>query len=446
MLACDSKPRVAYVRGSYLNVFEAQYLEMLLDRFDITAVYPRSHRYDVKNLGLPRMQLACLDYANGVLPRYVRGHPVPNVLKRWGYDEWLFGLDRELAGVHLVHAAEQTFYCTYQIARLKHRFDYKLIVLQDEVNPFWAEGRGRTLDRAAFVRDTADLFIARSERARSALICEGVTPERIRVIGHGVDTRRFSPGPRPQALCRQFAIEPDQVVILFVGRLVWEKGLFNLADAAALLLREESFRRLNPLFVLAGGGPEHGALVRRLHQLGISNYFRLIGQHPYALLPDIHRLADVFVLPSIATRTVQEQFGIVLIEAMATGKPVIAARAGAIDEVVGPAGMLVQANDYQSLAEALHVLVSQNELRDRYGKRALERVRQLFARETIGAEIGAAYDAVLGKRGYELSHAQEKLREPVTHVAGEPDVFQSAQAESTDEVCQSASRELSSSS
>jgi starch synthase len=391
----ESKPRVAYVRGSYLNAFEAQYLEPLLDRFDITAVYPRSYRYDVSSLRLPCIQLPCLDFVNGLVPRYIGAFGLPNPLKRWGYDECVFGLGRALAGMDLVHTAEQTFYCTYQVAKRKERYGYKLVVLQDEVNPFWAEGHGRTLERAAFVREKADLFIARSERARSALICEGVEPERIHVIGHGVDTRRFCPGPRPTELCRRFSIEPDHVVILFAGRLVWEKGLFSLADAAALLLQQESARKLKPLFVVAGDGPERDALGSRLRQLGISEHFRFIGSLPYSQLPDLHRLADLFVLPSIATRTVQEQFGIVLIEAMATGKPVLATRAGAIDEVVGTAGLLVQANDGHRLADALHELISQRELRERCGRDGLERVQRLFSHEVVGAGIAAAYATVL---------------------------------------------------
>src|SRR6185312_2047312 len=151
----------------------------------------------------------------------------------------------------------------------------------------------------------------------------------------------------------------------FAGRLVWEKGLFSLADAAALLLQQEAFRQHKPVFVVAGDGPERAALGRRLRQLGISEHFRLIGSLPYSQLPDLHRLADIFVLPSIATRTVQEQFGIVLIEAMATGTPVLATRAGAIDEVIGDVGLLAQANDGHRLADALHQLVSQKALRER---------------------------------------------------------------------------------
>ena len=396
-MAAAARPRVAYVRGSFLNPFEAQYLEPLQDRFDITAVYPRSHRFDVRSLQMPRVQLPCLDYINGLVPRHVGGFAVPNPQKHLGLSEHMFGLDKLLPGLDLVHAAEQTFYCTYQIARRKQRYGYKLICLQDEINPFWAEGNGRALERAAFVRRNVDLFIARSERARSALICEGIEAQRIRVIGHGIDTRRFAPGPRSPQMSQRFGIAPDNLVILLVGRLVWEKGLFSLADAAALLLRDDAFRNLKPVFVYAGEGPERAALEQRLNRLGVESSFRLIGSQPYSLLPEVHRLADIFVLPSISTRSVQEQFGIALIEAMASGKPILTTQCGAIDEVVGPAGVIVQANDYFRLAEGLRALALDAELRQRLGQQALERVHRLFGREVIGEQVADAYATVLAR-------------------------------------------------
>jgi glycosyltransferase involved in cell wall biosynthesis len=101
------------------------------------------------------------------------------------------------------------------------------------------------------------------------------------------------------------------------------------------------------------------------------------------------------VLPSIATRFVLEQFGIVLIEAMATGKPIVATRCGAIDEVVGDAGLLVQPNDYFRLSETLRTLLGDGPLRERLGRMALERVRSRFRKEHISAMISQAYDEVL---------------------------------------------------
>jgi len=183
-----------------------------------------------------------------------------------------------------------------------------------------------------------------------------------------------------------------------VGRMVWEKGLFSLADAAGLLLHDDAFRALKPVFVYAGDGPERGALQRRLQRLGIESSFRLIGSQPYSRLPDIHRLADIFVLPSISTRTVQEQFGIALIEAMATGKPVLTTHCGAIDEVIGDAGVVVQANDYFRLAEGLRTLGLDADLRMQLGQRGFERVQRLFTRELIGEQVASAYRHVLGMR------------------------------------------------
>jgi len=398
LVAVSTRPRVAYVRGSYLNPFETQYLEPLQDRFDITAVYPRSHRFDVRGLRMPRIELPCLDYLNGFVPRRLGGLAIPNPQKSFGYDEHLFGLDKVLPGLDIVHAAEQTFYCSYQVARRKKRYGYKLICLQAEVNPFWAEGHGRVLERSAFVRTNTDLFIARSQRARSALLAEGVDDARIRVIGHGIDTDRFAPGPRSPELSRRFGIGANDLVILLVGRMVWEKGLFSLADAAGLLMRDEAFRKLKPVFVYAGDGPERGPLERRLRRLGIESSFRLIGSQPYSRLPDIHRLADIFVLPSISTRTVQEQFGIALIEAMATARPVLTTHAGAIDEVIGDAGLVVQPNDYYRLAEGLRTLAFDAELRARLAQRGFERVQQLYTRELIGEQVASAYRHVLGMK------------------------------------------------
>jgi len=389
------KPRIAYVRGSYLNPFEAQYLEPLQDRFDLTVAHPRSHRFDVSSIALPRRELPCLDYLNGLIPRTVGSVRIPNPQKYLGIDEYLFGLDRFLPGFDLLHVGEQSFYSSYQIALRKQRYGFRLVTSQAEINPLWFDGFGNTLARAQRVREQTDLFIARTERARCALLCEGVAPERIRVIGHGVDTARFSPGPRPAELARKFAIGPDHIVILLVGRLVWEKGIFALADAARLLLADPRPGALQPLFVLAGDGEERRRLERRLELLGIQQHFRLLGNLPYELLPEVHRLADIFVLPSIATRYVLEQFGIALIEAMATGKPIVATHCGAIDEVVGDAGLLVQANDYYRLSETLRTLLGNAPLRQQLGRSALERVQRKFRKERISSLISEAYHEVL---------------------------------------------------
>ena len=100
-------------------------------------------------------------------------------------------------------------------------------------------------------------------------------------------------------------------------------------------------------------------------------------------------------LPSISTRFILEQFGIVLIESMATGKPVISTYCGAIDEVVDDAGFLVQANDYFRLYHALLDLSKNESLRNELGERGLARVRDRFSRDLISSKIASVYQEVL---------------------------------------------------
>jgi glycosyltransferase involved in cell wall biosynthesis len=178
--------------------------------------------------------------------------------------------------------------------------------------------------------------------------------------------------------------------------MVWEKGLYALADAAANMLRDRDIQRLNPLFVIAGGGPEQPGLEKHLRLLGLTDSFRLLGSVPYPLLPAVHRIADVFVLPSISTRTVLEQFGIALIEAMATSTPVIATHCGAIDEVVGDAGVLVQPNDHFRLADALRELCLSPERRRELGARGRARLLEHFTAQKISDKLASGYARVLG--------------------------------------------------
>lgn len=390
-----NKPKICYFRGSFLNPFESQYLEPLQADFDFVLANSKSHRFDLSGVSIPRVEISCLDYFNGRVPRRLNGRSIPNPLKVLGYEEVVLGLDDLASQFDVIHAHEQSFYSTWQLAKRKERFGFKLITQQAEVNPFWYFNKRAIARRASEVRSKTDLFIARTERAKCALICEGVDPEKVRVIGHGVDQERFQPGPRDEGLCRELGIEPSRFIILFVGHLIWTKGIFALANAARLLLSDPEMTKLDPLFVLVGEGDEKVEFREALKQLGIEDSFKLLGSRPYHQLPELHRLADIFVLPSIATRYILEQFGIVLIESMATGIPVVSTHCGAIDEVVGDAGILVQPNDYYRLYQALSKLCLDEELRQSLGAKGLARARKKFSITVVASQIASAYREVL---------------------------------------------------
>jgi glycosyltransferase involved in cell wall biosynthesis len=264
--------------------------------------------------------------------------------------------------------------------------------------PFAQEERAGLAAVKQAVRQGADLFLAVTEQARRALLLEGVPEPRIRVIGAGVDTERFRPGPADVALSQRYGVQPGERVILFVGSLLWAKGVYDLVLAARSLLTDEGLRENALRFLFVGQGPELEGLRRMAEKLSIEQSITFVGNIPYAEVPAVHRLADVFVLPSIPTPTWQEQFGMVLAEAMATGKAVVASHSGAIPEVVGDTGILAPPADSYALASAIKELLVDDSKREELGRKARQRVEQIYDRMLVAGRISQAYKELLNQR------------------------------------------------
>jgi glycosyltransferase involved in cell wall biosynthesis len=167
----------------------------------------------------------------------------------------------------------------------------------------------------------------------------GVPEERVRLVPEGIDLARWQrlAGPRPE----------EGATVLCVARQYRRKHVADLLRAMPLVRRRVPQARA----LVVGDGPEHGRLRRLWAELDLGESVRLLGA-----IPDddevarLYRRADVFCLPSV-----QEGFGIVFLEAMASGLPVVATTAAAIPEVVpqGRAGLLVPPGDTEALAAAL---------------------------------------------------------------------------------------------
>lgn len=121
-----------------------------------------------------------------------------------------------------------------------------------------------------------------------------------------------------------------------MGRLVSWKGVYNLAYAA----KELKNKRQDICFVIGGKGAQEKSLKKLVAYLNLRDNFLFLDFVTYEYIEKIFRLANVLVLPSIPKMTWQEQFGMVLVEAMACGIPVLASNSGSIPEVVGDAGLL----------------------------------------------------------------------------------------------------------
>jgi len=234
--------------------------------------------------------------------------------------------------------------------------------------------------------DQATGLIAANPDERADLVWRlDAHPDRVCTIPPGVDLELFA--PRDRAACRaRLGLDRDEVVVLFVGRIDPVKGLDTLLCAARCL---HDAAAPVTLVVVGGDLDERGAPTGALrqvaalaHDVGVAPRVRLVGAQPQDQLPDFYGAADAVAVPSR-----YESFGLVAVEAMACGVPVVASRAGGLAFTVDErAGILVPPNDPAALAAALRRVVTDPALRAQLGAGARE-CAERFAWPAIAAEV-----------------------------------------------------------
>jgi glycosyltransferase involved in cell wall biosynthesis len=385
--------RVLVVRGHLAAPWDLQAWANLPDRFDIGYLLTRRNAFDVDEVSLPpRRVRAVRDF----LPAGRLGDVAAGVL-----GERYLNADSAFAGVDIVHAAELSFWFTGDVAKRKERLGYKLVVTVWETLPLLDAFRNfhaRAYRRA--VLGATDLFLAATERARDALLLEGVEPERVVVSYPGIDLERFKAAARPDPT-------PQEHVIISPGRLVWEKGHQDVMRALAALDRGvvPPSPGARAKLLVVGTGPERKRLESYARELAIGDRVEFLSV-PYSEMPDLYARASCIVLGSLSTAACslylgdpprcfwEEQFGLVLAEAMAAGLPVVASTSGAIPEVVGESGLFFPPGDWLTLAR----LLAEGPLARPPAER-VDHPRERVERYSSGAaaeRLSAAYDRVLG--------------------------------------------------
>jgi glycosyltransferase involved in cell wall biosynthesis len=236
------------------------------------------------------------------------------------------------------------------------------------------------LERKAYRIST--LVLTGSKASASSLERNfGVPGSKVRVIHLGVDVSVFHATPSVRS--------PNSVQILFVGGHEARKGVDTLIHAVAHLLKEG----LSIHLVTVGDGPEMRALRGLSEKLGVSKDIEFLGYLPDpgdAVLPRIYAESDLFVLPSR-----QEGFGFVLLEAMASGTPIIATNTSAIPEVVDGAGILCPPDDVEALMAAIRDLTKNPVKRAELARQGRSRVESLFTWDLVLNQTIEAYEEAI---------------------------------------------------
>ena len=205
--------------------------------------------------------------------------------------------------------------------------------------------------------------------------------EKCVIVPYGIDPAEYDDRPHLSPL-NGMLHDKSAKKVLFTGRLVYYKGADVLLEAFAKV-------QTNAELFLAGTGVLEPELKQRAEALGIASRVHFLGRRMTPELRDMFADCDIFVLPSVAN---SEAFGIVQLEAMYYGKPVIntALPTGVpLVSIGGETGLTVPPSDAQALADAMETLLSDNALRAKYGAGARERVLREFSLSTVMARTKA---------------------------------------------------------
>lgn len=249
---------------------------------------------------------------------------------------------------------------------------------------------------ARCVERRASAILANSRNTASILMARGIPAGRIHVVYPGIDPGRFHPAIDGSRVRRRFVRE-GELLLLTVGRLQRRKGHDLVIQALARARRE-----LPPLrYVIAGEGAERERLGRLSAEAGVADLVVFAGEVPAEDLPETYAACDIFVHPNRVEGRDIEGFGIVFLEAQASGKPVIGGKSGGVPEAVadGETGILVEGDDPVELAAAILRLAKSEELRKRLGAAGRARVLAGFTREQAAARLESVHDGLASGRG-----------------------------------------------
>ncbi len=224
----------------------------------------------------------------------------------------------------------------------------------------------------------------------------GVRPDKITAISNGIDPRDLEPVEANLDALRARYAAPDQLLVLLVGRLVYEKGFHLALDALAPLVR----RRGGVRFVVAGTGTAEAELKRQARRLGLTEHGVFLGWIGDDMLHSLYRICDLCIVPSI-----YEPFGLVALEAMASGCLCVVADTGGLREVVpvdGKVGLRFPSRDATALGAVLERVLTNDAERRRLVAEAREHVLRFdwteVARRTGEIYAGLAAGAITPTR------------------------------------------------
>ncbi len=235
----------------------------------------------------------------------------------------------------------------------------------------------------------ASAILALSPEVRDVLRAKGFAGNAPLLV-HGCDLTLFH-AQKNRELRAELGLKSP--TIGYLGRFVPEKGLKNLVEAAAILHHQN----LDFQMLMVGSGAQESELRALIAERNLEDFFVWTGAVPHQKAGNYLRCMDVFALPSLTFPHWKEQFGRVVIEAMACGVPVAGSNSGYIPDLIGETGggLVFRENDSPDCARTLQILLEDEAKRAELGRVGAEAVRAHFTYEAVGAQLCEILKAAL---------------------------------------------------
>jgi len=235
----------------------------------------------------------------------------------------------------------------------------------------------------------AQIIMALTEQERKQAIgAYGIDPQKIIIVKSGTDTNMFKPLEiDKQILLKSYSVKDvDRPVVLFGGRLTAQKGLDTLLEAAEIYSQENE----RPITLIAGDGDLREQSEQLAKQLQLDDIY-FLGSQDHQQMVKLYNIADVLAAPSRF-----EPFGLVALEALACGTPVIASNAEGFRQTINEhVGCLIESDDYKALAEKVTTFIRDG-FKEKVKHKAAAYVKQNFSWTRTVSHIESVYNQILG--------------------------------------------------
>ncbi|MCX6824263.1 MAG: glycosyltransferase family 4 protein [candidate division SR1 bacterium] len=385
------KLKIGIVRGMGLNKRDMGIYEFMnknnKENIEFIGIHSYPERFNVKTINLKRIRLLGLHAL--LIFKYLR----IAFSYVFGIFEYMLGFRRKTEEIDIFESIDMAHIYTLQALQTGKPtiiFCYENIPFNYEWFPYNIIKR--------LVHKKAKYFMVCDERIKNTIKIENphIEDKNILISPPTIDIDRFKIRGKDEKLMIKYGIKKDKINILFTGRMIYEKGLFDILHAIKLL----SLKRNDFNLIIAGNSIGSGfkKVQKRIKKLEIEECINFIGYIDNSEIHILYNCVDIFVLGSRPTKVREEQFGFVFLEAMASGLPIVGTYSGSLPYVINKEGRILSSpGDFYQMSNALETLIEDSKMRKNMGEKNREYIEKKFDPKQIMEERIAFYKKVISE-------------------------------------------------